>query len=229
VADAETVLALAADLERRDAEAASELEQVTALSEEADRLRARGAAVRDLLAAAPAELAALDRAVAAASDRLAEAEAEVREATERLAEEGKGDRRLDAERALDLAGTLAAEARESLERLRQDAEGVRASAASARAESATLLAGAAEVAERTRRVTGVSRTGGEPPGTDLASLEEWGSRVHGALFVVRGRLEGERERLAREASELGGSVLGERLAGANVTAVRRRLEEALRR
>jgi len=49
-----------------------------------------------------------------------------------------------------------------------------------------------------------------------------------ALFVVRGQREGERERLVREANELGGSVLGEQVAGASVALVRRRLEEALR-
>jgi hypothetical protein len=45
---------------------------------------------------------------------------------------------------------------------------------------------------------------------------------------VRGQREQERERLVREANELGGSALGEQLAGSSVALVRRRLEEALR-
>ena len=98
----------------------------------------------------------------------------------------------------------------------------------AQAEAFALVRDASDVASRLQDVPRVSASGREAPGQDLAQLSEWGSRVHAALFVVRGQLEGERDRLVREANELGGAVLGEQLAGSNVTLVRRRLEEALR-
>jgi hypothetical protein len=52
--------------------------------------------------------------------------------------------------------------------------------------------------------------------------------VHAALFVVKGGLETERERVVREAGELGAAVLEEPPVGASVSLVRRRVEDALR-
>jgi hypothetical protein len=58
---------------------------------------------------------------------------------------------------------------------------------------------------------------------------DWCARARAALFVVRGTLVAERERLLAEANALGGTVLGEELTGASVTQVRQRIENALRR
>jgi hypothetical protein len=66
------------------------------------------------------------------------------------------------------------------------------------------------------------------PGSSLEGLADWGARVRAALFVVTGGLETERDRVVREAGELGASVLGEPPVGASVAVVRRRLEDALR-
>ena len=100
--------------------------------------------------------------------------------------------------------------------------------AAARAAAAGLGTEATEISLRIQDVPRVSRSGRDAPSRGLAELSSWGGRVHAALLVVRGQLEGERDQLVREANELGGSVLGEQLAGSTIALVRRRLEEALR-
>jgi len=45
--------------------------------------------------------------------------------------------------------------------------------------------------------------------------------------VVRGGLEGEREKVVLEANALAAAALGEQAGGASVALVRRRLEESL--
>ena len=67
------------------------------------------------------------------------------------------------------------------------------------------------------------------PGMTLDEVEEWGARVRSALFVARGTLETERERIVAEANALGTAVLGESLGRSSVAVVRRRLEESLGR
>ena len=51
----------------------------------------------------------------------------------------------------------------------------------------------------------------EPPEPGLAGALDWSSRARGAVFVVRGGLEQERERIVREAEELGATLLGEQV------------------
>jgi hypothetical protein len=87
--------------------------------------------------------------------------------------------------------------------------------------------------ERSRAVSGrvaalarVSREGAEAPEPGLEGTIAWASRARAALWVVRSGLEGERERVVREANELGASVLGEPLAATSVATVRKRLERA---
>ena len=62
------------------------------------------------------------------------------------------------------------------------------------------------------------------PGATLEELDDWGGQVRSALFVARGTLESERERIVVEANVLGASVLGEQLGASGVALVRRRLE-----
>ena len=64
-------------------------------------------------------------------------------------------------------------------------------------------------------------------GPEADDVEEWGARVRSALFVARGTLETERERIVVEANALGTAVLGETLGGSSVAVIRRRLEESL--
>ena len=73
----------------------------------------------------------------------------------------------------------------------------------------------------------LSESGRQAPGTSLEEIEEWAARAHSAIFVVRGGLETERERIVHEATALAESALGEQVAGASVALVRRRLEQEL--
>lgn len=233
VVDPDAVLALAAEIERRDAEVAATLESVSDLSSRADEIRGRAERLGRFLDTAPAELAALDRFEAQARDSLAEAVEALAAAESRMATVLAGRRvspaaRLDAEHEVERSREAAADAATRLERLgRERAAHVDAETA-ARAAAATLRNEADDVVSRLADVPRVSGSGREAPGRGLAGLSEWGGRVHAALFVVRGQLEAERERLVREANELGGAVLGEQLAGSSIALVRRRLEEALR-
>jgi hypothetical protein len=66
-----------------------------------------------------------------------------------------------------------------------------------------------------------------PGGGNLGDVLDWAARAHAAILVARSGLDVERERIFREANELGSSVLGEPLQAANVSLVRRRVEERL--
>jgi chromosome segregation ATPase len=234
VASRGTLLDVAADLERRDREVAASLDGVRQLDARAETIRARSEDLCERVEAAPAQLAAIDRAhaeAAAAHERALEG---LRSAETHLAEVVRGKRvddeeRIRAGRQLEVARASADDARARLERLDAERAEQLAAIAAARSEAPELLEGAAAVSGEIARVGRVSETGREPPPDRVDGLPDWASRVHAALFVVRGQLEQERERLVREANELGGAVLGEQVAGTSVALVRRRLEEALQR
>jgi chromosome segregation ATPase len=231
VGQAETLLAVAADLQRRDEEVAATLDEVTALSRRAAEIRPRAGALRSLLDAAPAQLAELDRREAESRDASAEAVRVLDGAEQRLREldgsRSGADERTSVERDVRTARELVADATARSGRLARERAELIAATTAAREEAAELVLEARRAAEALQAIPRVSQSGREPPVEDLAHLDEWASRVQAALFVVRGQLEGERDRLVREANELGTVVLGEQVAGSSVALVRRRLEEAL--
>lgn len=231
VANTDTLLAHAADLERRDAEVASALEEVAKLSQRAGEIRASSQRAAEVFESSPGELAELDRLEAEAADASAEAVRVLDAAEQRVREldgrRSSADDRDAAEHERDGARELAADAASRCERLAHEREELSESLVNTRAEAAELLREARRVADELQAVPRVSQSGREAPGNALAQLDEWASRVRAALFVVRGQLEAERDRLVREANELGSSALGEQLAGSSVSLVRRRLEEAL--
>ena len=224
-------LAHAAELERRDTEIANELEIVRDLEERVGAIRGRAGSVREALERVPLEREDLDRRRADADRAVTAAHADVERTGSRVASLEAGRRKRDDE--LERARKEAATARDVL----ADALAVRArvderESALADEERALLaegdaLAEAAElVAEGVRDVGRVTESAGRAPGTSLADLDDWGSLVRSALFVARGTLEAERERVVLEANALGTSVLGEQLGTASVALVRRRLEAA---
>jgi hypothetical protein len=233
VAARDTVLSLAAELERRDRDVAAALDRVRGLDVRLEQVRSRGDELRDLVEGAPARLAAIDGAHAEATAAHGRALAEL-EAAERRLTDVERARRVNASeleqvrREVQYARESENDARRRVERLAGERAGQEAAIAATRAEVPVVLRDAAEIAADVSTVDRVSDTGREPPPEELEGLPDWASKVHAALFVVRGQREQERERLVREANELGGSALGEQLAGASVALVRRRLEEALR-
>ena len=79
------------------------------------------------------------------------------------------------------------------------------------------------------RLAATPRTTAVPaPAPGLEALVGWTSRARAALFVTAGGLETERERVVREAAELGAAVLGEPTAATSVRLVRERVERAAR-
>jgi hypothetical protein len=80
------------------------------------------------------------------------------------------------------------------------------------------------LADRLAHVPRVSHGASQVPAPGLAGTIGWGDRAHAALFVVRGGLDTERERVVREANELAASALGEPVSATSVAGVRERLE-----
>ena len=229
---AAALIALAAELERRDAELAGRIERVRALLDEVGALRARAAETAAFLDALPAEREALAAAAAEAAGRRAAAADELA-AAERRRDELAGKRRTGAdalaraERELRRARETLADADARADRVAEQARGLDAAERDRRDEAGRLAELARGLAARIRELPRVSEAGRAAPGESLADLAGWASQAHAALFVVRGGLEGERERVVREAGELGAVVLGEPPVGASVAAVRRRVEQAL--
>jgi chromosome segregation ATPase len=188
------VLDVVRELERRDAAAAAAIAAASELERSLNELRSRAATTAELLARLPAER----ERVAAAREGAAAALGAAREALAAADEEGA----LDARRALELAESGLAEAEAAVAAVERDgdaAEGERDRIdLDTRAAAARLAA-----LERVHEV--------EPPAPGLAGALDWTSRARAAVFVVRSGLELERERIVREAEELGAALLGEQV------------------
>lgn len=224
-----TLLAHAAELQQRDDAVAEAIGSVLDLLAGADVVRARATEIRQALAALPAELGRVDEAEAEARRREDLARVELAEVERRL-EEATRSRRAgeeavaQARRELTRAAEALTDAGMRIGRLLVQRQALVDSGVALQAEAEGLAVTACEIAGRIRTTPRVSASGREEPGATLAGLEEWGARVHAALFVVRGGLEGERERIVVEANTLGAAVLGEQIGGSSVALVRKRLE-----
>jgi chromosome segregation ATPase len=231
--DAASLLALAAELERRDEAVARELDTARLLAERAGAVRARAAEVREALKGVPGRLDELSHRRHEAQGEEADALAQLELAESRLAglEAARRQRAEEIDRARSEVSTARdslADARAHVERLRALESELHAEARSLAAEGDALARAAAEVATDIRAFERVTEAARREPGATLAELEDWGGQVRSALFVARGTLETERERIFVEANALGSSVLGETLGASSVGVVRRRIEERLR-
>ena len=226
-------LAHAAELERRDTEIANELAVVRDLEERVAAIRGRAGIVGEALERLPLEREDLARRRVEADEAVTAARVDVERTESRVASLESGRRRRDDE--LDRARKEAATSRDTLAdalavrgRIDERASALVEDERALVAEGEALAKAAELVAEGVRDVGRVTESAGRAPGTSLAELDDWGSRVRSALFVVRGTLEAERERVVVEANVLGTSVLGEELGATSVAIVRRRLEAAAR-
>jgi hypothetical protein len=195
----EPLLALAAQLEARDAAVAAALAAVEQLQADLEQVRAQAVAVSTHLAGLPAALAGHARDEEIAADDRATAQAALREAE---GQEESPLRDLAMQRAKDAivdADRRAARAREHQEALAREG--------AARREEAAQLA---------------ARVGVD----GLDAVIAWTSHRRGELLVEQSRLARDREAVVREASELLGSVLGDPLAATSVAGLRERLERA---
>jgi chromosome segregation ATPase len=230
---ASDLLSHARELERRDAAVAGELETVVALSTAVASLRGRVDELRAARTAFPGEH---ERLVALRLDAEAEVSrstAELETAEARLAAVESSRRRREDD--LDRAAKEAATAREALEDAQAQVERVAESLAQLEASERDVEREEAELGRRAEALAAEigslpripeSATRDLRPGLD--GLSEWASHVRSTLFVARGVLEQERDRIVTEANALGSAVLGEPLGGSSATLVRERLEAALR-
>jgi hypothetical protein len=223
-------LSLARELEQRDIGVAGRLDAVGVVLERVDDVRARAMRVRVALEGIPREIEHAERDERDARAREAEARAELDGAERRFADvsgsrRSSEDAKVEAERALRRATVAASDAATSTVKSRGRLERLVREEAVLQAEGEGLAVEARDVARTVADVPRVSESGRTVPGTSLEEIEEWGARAHAALFVVRGGLESERERLVLEANSLAAATFGDHGGGSSVALVRRRIEE----
>ena len=228
------LLALVRELEQQDVDVAVRIDTVVALLVRVDALRAGARRVLDALAAMPEAVAAAEQSLRGALAREQLARAERERAEQRLEETSGGWRaseeaKAEAARAVGRATVAATDAADTVMRMRGRVAALAADEVSLRAEGDGLAVDAKHVSQEVAEVPRLSGSGRTAPGASLAEIDEWGARAHAALFVVRGGLESEREKIVLEAYALEAAALGEQSGGANVALVRRRLEESLGR
>jgi hypothetical protein len=220
-------LELAADLERRDAEVAAEIDRVGRLGDAAREIGSRTQAISSLLETAPVERASLDRAEAEARTHLSEADADLASAGAALEDARRRGDLVDAQRSHEHAQTAARDAAARVTRIACTRETLEASEQAARADVPNLVAAANRIAGELAGLSRISSSGRALPESSLGGVAAWAARVHVALLVARSQLDGERDRLVRDANELGSVVLGEQLAGNSVELVGRRVRALL--
>jgi chromosome segregation ATPase len=229
---AASLLADAAELERRDDAVAGELDTIHSLAERVGAVRARAQEVRAALDRLPLDREELGQRLNEAHAESARSRDELERAQSRVAALESSRRRREDE--LDRARKELATARDAerdsearIARLGERGEELDAEECALDAEREQLVRAAADAAHELRANGRVTDAAGREPGSTLAELDDWGGHARSALFVARGTLESERERIVVEANALGSAVLGEPLGASSVALVRRRLEERL--
>jgi hypothetical protein len=188
------VLDVVRELERQDAAVAAAIEAATAVERSLEGLRARAVGAAEALARLPGDRARVVEARELAARAFGEARAAVDAADEEEA--------ASARRALELAEARAADAEAAIAAVEREA-------AAAEAERDHVDADARVLSERLAALERLHQV--EPPSAGLAGALDWTSRARAAVFVARSGLEQERERIVREAEELGAALLGEQV------------------
>jgi len=214
----------ARELEAQDAALAAAIAEVDALRSDVADLRARAGHAVDFIARLPEARHALAAALAEAEDELERRRRDVAEAEQRLERAQKEEEVLAARRAAVRTRDSVTTSERKVDRLRGDVEAVEGEARRLEREAPDLEQRAAELAERIGTVHRAPDPG--LPGADAAGAAAWASRAEASLFVARGGLETERDRVIRQASELAAAALGEP-AAASVSRVREELEQRL--
>ena len=227
-------LQLARELEERDLELAARIDGVSALLRAVDGVKERATRVRHGLDEIPGEIhqAEVDERDA----RVREAEAlEELTAAQRAhddtyaARKASEDAKERVDRALIRAEVAAADATTAVIRTRSRLEDAIREEAVLQSEAEGLEVEARALARSVAEEPRLSESGRSMPGRTLSGIEEWAARAHAALFVVRGGLDSERERLVAEANALAAVLLGDQGGGSSVSLVRQRIEETQER
>jgi SWI/SNF-related matrix-associated actin-dependent regulator 1 of chromatin subfamily A len=208
------LLAYARELEAEDAALAEAVARLDELRSAATGLRGRAEHAMGFLTRLPGAREAASQAVAEAEAELERRLADLRAAEAELERASKEEAVLAARRAVVRTGDLAGGAERKLGRLRAEAEALEEEARALNAELPELDRIAGELATK---VDGL-------PEPEAIGAAAWAIRAEAALFVARSGLEAQRERVVRQANELGASAFGEPLVSASVSLVRERLE-----
>jgi colicin import membrane protein len=192
-------------------------------------LRAEAEATGAFLDALPAAEAALAEEARAAGSARGAAQAALAEAEERLERARKDDERLAAARAVQHAGDALREAELRLERAATERSHLAAQAELRRSEAAELEARASSLARALGELPRVAQEAAFAPAPGLAGVLAWAEEARGALLLAAAGLAGERDRIAREATELVASISGDPHALAGVAGIRERLARELGR
>ena len=218
------LVAYARELETQDTALADAIAEADALRTEVSELRARAQHAVYFLARLPQEREALAAGLADAEEELERRRREAAEAAARLERAQKEEGVLAARRAVVRTRDAVTTAEGKAARLRGDADALEAEAEAIEAELPELERHAVELAERIRALHRASDPGVPEPGA--AGIAAWASRTEASVFVARGGLETERDRVIRQANELAASALGETLSS-TVSRVREQLEQRL--
>lgn len=226
----EPLLRIAEELERRDERAVAELAEVEGLGREVEETRAAAEAAAAFLARLPEALGALAAEAGAAESARAEAAAALAEAEARLARaeaRGQEEERIAAARAVQHARDALREAQLRLARAGEERARLEREGEERRREGEELERRARELADRLGGLPRVAHVAALAPQPGLEGVLAWAARARGAVLVAGAGIAAERERTAREASELVACVSGDPLALAGVAGIRDRLARAL--
>ncbi|HEV8250224.1 MAG TPA: hypothetical protein VGQ15_09650 [Gaiellaceae bacterium] len=216
------LVAYARDLEAQDATLAEAIDAVDALRRDVSELRARAEHAVEFLARLPEARTKAAAALAEAEEELERRRAEAAEAEGHLERAEKEDEVLAARRAVVRTRDAVSVAERKVARLRGEAEALAAEARSIEAALPELDRRASDLAERIEALPRAPDPGAPEPGA--AGAAAWASRAEASIFVARGGLETERDRVIRQANELAAATLGEPLAASSVSRVREQLE-----
>lgn len=216
------LLAYARELEAEDAALARAVVEIDAVRSAAVEVRSQAEHAVAFLARLPEARALAANAVADARSELERRQSELSEAEAELERAGKEEAVLAARRRVVRTRDLASGAERKLERLEAEAGALEDEARGIEVGLPELGREAAELAAAVEGVSRAPAIGPPQPGPD--GVAAWAARAEAALFVARSGLETERERVIRQANELGASALGESLSSSTVSLVRERLE-----
>jgi len=197
-------------LAERDEDLARQAARLHELDAEVAAIRHRAGAIATFFRMYGAEEAQRRSETAAADAELSQRRDELTSAEEAFGRAPDEVARAHAERSVERARDHVVVAEARVARAKAAETELEGEAAAAQSELPTLDA-------RARAVEGVPAPAGD--------LDEWASRAHAALFVAAGQLDGQRERVIREANELASMLLGEATFGSTATQALARAEE----
>ena len=204
-----------------DNELEAQGERLRALADEVESVRARAEAVESFFAEYSEQESRRKAATAAAREDAERRAEEARRAAAELEAATGEERRVAAEHAVARADDRVAVAEARVERA-EGAERELEREAVAHLEEVPVLEQAAQRVSRE-----LPDLPPEPKGP--RDLLDWASRARATLFVAESGIDTQRERLIREANELGTMLLGEPTYGSTAAQVQARVEATIGR